>query len=49
MSQQGKPITEQAKDAIAAAGGKAKETYDAATQKISEVRVQLSRALPFAY
>ena len=37
-TQQGKPITEQAKDAMAAAGQKAGETWEATKQTVSEVR-----------
>lgn len=36
---QGKPITEQAKEAISAAGQKAGEAWEATKQKASEVSV----------
>jgi len=37
MDSQGKPLTQQAKDAMAAAGQKAGETWEATKQTVSDV------------
>jgi len=47
-----KPLTEQAKEAMAAAGQKASETWEATKQKVSEVRresvaMSLGKFAPF--